>query len=778
MSLQETVAARAPEGKPTPGARLTLLPTAAAPHSLSSTAAAAAPRTLSTAAAAALAGLAALLCRLPFAAHRLWDHDSIQFALAVEKYDLAAHHPHPPGYPLYIGLLKLLAGLGIDSLHGMVSLAVLAGALGAAFTVLLTIRLVSRMPPGRDPAHSDRSAGDPASRACPDALRAGLFAGLLYAFNPLLWFYAELPLLYAVEGGLTVALAYSALRMGDGPRPFLAACALFALAGGLRPSTMVLLAPLFLLGLWRARRRGRLGLPLALGGAALSGALVLAWLVPLCAAAGGLAAYRRIGSEHFNALLPYTSILYGAGWGALGHNLEVLAKWTLQGIFPGAAALLSLWLVTPRRIAAGLRLLAPEFPWLLAWAAPPVLFFALVHVTKAGYTLVYLPAFLVAIAVAATPALAASRRRHLFALVLASLLGGGLFLFGADRRPEQPRSLALVRNEFNRGAIAAYEADLDKLLAALRRYPPQTTVLATVELSGTGAAAAEGFLYPWQRHLQWYLPQYPVVLLVPEQRFALLSQGHRPFYRQDTLVELPPLTRQILFVLSAPAGPRLDLGPAPAQRVGRTFYLLAVPFAGKLRVGPLLLETAGGRQFGSPQQGRLGGQPLSEEALAAIIYAETGSLRPRWKNPRGAKREENYDPNSVKKLHDNRKAIGHVVEQLHASCRRVGDGTVTARPLRPSERDLANPNVAREWKDARKAAEEVKQERARRLDPLKSSENFFIRADGRTHRGVPRKQPRWARGRRPAITWGPFRNLGGGDVRVSADVYVDVYNLR
>jgi hypothetical protein len=766
-----------------PAARLTLLSAAAAPHSLSSTAAAAAPRSLSTAAAAAprslstaaaaaprslstaaaaaLAGVAALLCRLPFAAHRLWDHDSIQFALGVEKYDLAAHHPHPPGYPLYIGLLKLLAGLGIDSLHGMVGLAVLSGALGAAFTVLLTIRLVSRVPPGR-------------------ALRAGLFAGLLYAFNPLLWFYAELPLLYAVEGGLTVALAYSALRMGDGARPFLAACALFALAGGLRPSTMVLLAPLFLLGLWRARRRGSLGLPLVLGGAALSGTLVLAWLVPLCAAAGGLAAYRRIGSEHFNALLPYTSILYGAGWGALAHNLEVLAKWTLQGIFPGAAALLSLWLVTPRRIAAGLRLLAPELSWLLAWAAPPVLFFALVHVTKAGYTLVYLPAFLVAIAVAATPALAASRWRHLFALVLSSLLGGGLFLFGADRRPEQPRSLAVVRNEFNRGAIAAYEADLDKLLAVLRRYPPQTTVLATVELSGTGAAAAEGFLYPWQRHLQWYLPQYPVVLLVPEQRFALLSQGHRPFYRQDTVVELPPLTRQILFVLSAPAGPRLDLGPAPAQRVGKTFYLLAVPFAGELRVGPLLLETAG-----SPQQRRgagatpgQAGEPLSEEALAAIIYAETGSLRPRWKNPKGAKREENYDPNSVRRLHDNRKAIGHVVEQIHASCRRVGDGTVTARPLRPSERDLANPNVAREWKDAKKAAEEVKQERARRLDPLKSSENFFIRADGRTHRGVPRKQPRWARGRRPAITWGPFRNLGGGDVRVSADVYIDVYNLR
>ncbi|HEV7517665.1 MAG TPA: hypothetical protein VGR07_15300, partial [Thermoanaerobaculia bacterium] len=93
--------------------------------------------------AALAAGVVAVLSRLPFAARRLWDHDSVQFALGVERYDLAAHHPHPPGYPLYIGLLKLLAGLGIDSLHGMVGLAILASGLGAALLVLLVARLVA-----------------------------------------------------------------------------------------------------------------------------------------------------------------------------------------------------------------------------------------------------------------------------------------------------------------------------------------------------------------------------------------------------------------------------------------------------------------------------------------------------------------------------------------------------------------------------------------------------------------------------------------------------------
>ncbi len=73
----------------------------------------------------------------------MWDHDSIQFALGVERYDLAAHHPHPPGYPLYIALLKLLAACGVDSLHGMVALSILAEGIGAGLMVLLVARLVA-----------------------------------------------------------------------------------------------------------------------------------------------------------------------------------------------------------------------------------------------------------------------------------------------------------------------------------------------------------------------------------------------------------------------------------------------------------------------------------------------------------------------------------------------------------------------------------------------------------------------------------------------------------
>lgn len=529
--------------------------------------------------AALVAAVVAVLIRLPFAAQRLWDHDSIQFALGVERYDLSAHHPHPPGYPLYIGILKLLGLAGIEPLQGMVALAILSGGLGAA----AMLRLATRLSDGR--------------------LSVGIFAAALFATNPLLWFYGELPLLYAVEGGLTVVIAAAVLRMGEGRAAFYGAVALFALVGGLRQSTMVLLAPLFLYGVWRAWRDGRLPLGRIALGAVLGVGLVLAWFVPLCLEAGGYAEYQRIGAEHFRTLLPETSILYGAGWGALRHNLEVLVKWTLQGILPGAVALLVLGAVTlataPRRAAEPLRALRKHAVPLAFWALPPLAFFALFHVTKAGYTLVYQPALLVAFALLAAPwfergstipaARAAFPWRPLLASAVAVAVGAGIFLFGADRKPEEPRLFAVVHHEFRAAAIREFEDDLDRTLETLRRYPPGSTVLVTVELSGTGAAGADGFLYPWQRHLQWYLPEYLVVHAVPEQDLAFVARGHERFHEELSQLWVPARTTRLIYVLSGWPGSRMPLGSGVVAAQGKWFTLAVVPFRGSARIGPLVV---------------------------------------------------------------------------------------------------------------------------------------------------------------------------------------------
>lgn len=46
--------------------------------------------------------LAVAVTRLVALSHSFWDWDEALFCMALRSYDVAAHHPHPPGFPLYV----------------------------------------------------------------------------------------------------------------------------------------------------------------------------------------------------------------------------------------------------------------------------------------------------------------------------------------------------------------------------------------------------------------------------------------------------------------------------------------------------------------------------------------------------------------------------------------------------------------------------------------------------------------------------------------------------
>ena len=50
--------------------------------------------------------IAYALAHLPYLVDTLEDIDSVNFALGIRDFDVAQHRPHPPGYPVYIGLAK------------------------------------------------------------------------------------------------------------------------------------------------------------------------------------------------------------------------------------------------------------------------------------------------------------------------------------------------------------------------------------------------------------------------------------------------------------------------------------------------------------------------------------------------------------------------------------------------------------------------------------------------------------------------------------------------
>lgn len=193
----------------------------------------------------ALAALGFAL-RLAAVPEVLTGTDAVNFALALERFDLLLHQPHFPGYPLYVLCARAFA-VFVD--NPALALA-LPGIVFAVPLVLLAYR-----------------AFFPALAA------AALFPAALIAVHPLLVEVGGAP----GSDGLALALvgcAFFGLCL-RGPW-LLASAALMGLALGVRPSYLPLLIS-FLLAVPFLARHGRSALGLASAGLAAG---VLAWLLP------------------------------------------------------------------------------------------------------------------------------------------------------------------------------------------------------------------------------------------------------------------------------------------------------------------------------------------------------------------------------------------------------------------------------------------------------------------------------------------------------------------
>ncbi|MCW5965296.1 MAG: hypothetical protein KIT83_14775, partial [Bryobacterales bacterium] len=76
-------------------------------------------------------GLALLLAasRWPLAPKYLFYFDSVNMAYALEDFNPSEHKPQPPGYPLYVGLCRLIHASGASVEDTFVWSGILAGAL-------------------------------------------------------------------------------------------------------------------------------------------------------------------------------------------------------------------------------------------------------------------------------------------------------------------------------------------------------------------------------------------------------------------------------------------------------------------------------------------------------------------------------------------------------------------------------------------------------------------------------------------------------------------------
>jgi hypothetical protein len=206
------------------------------------------PLTIAHTTIAAVTAVVVAASRLLALSRSLWDWDEAQFCSAVRSYDVSLHHPHPPGYPLFIAAAKIirpLAGSDFGSLQTVVVTAALL--LFPAFFILLR---ELRFPFG-----------------------VALGGSTLLAFMPTVWYHGGTAFSDVPALCLILSASAALLRSVRQRRFFLVGCVLLGAALGFRPQSLIVaVVPLIAACCSLARRSRRL----LAGGLALCGAIVAA----------------------------------------------------------------------------------------------------------------------------------------------------------------------------------------------------------------------------------------------------------------------------------------------------------------------------------------------------------------------------------------------------------------------------------------------------------------------------------------------------------------------
>lgn len=230
---------------------------------------------------AGLTGLAVGL-RLAFAGRYADEWDAVDFALAVERFDLLAMQPHFPGYPLYVVGARLLLPIAGDPVRALTWLGAIAGG-----WLVVPLYALGRMLGGAF---------------------AGWVVALWAAVHPWLWVTALRPMSDSV--GLTALFAVVvlalclALRNEQRAWRWVAVGGLFGLTMGVRLSYVPFgfsLAALAWLPWrdepWRAKLRRVAGWAFGF----VAGVLV--WVIPVAQTEGGLSSFFSLAvaftSGHF-----------------------------------------------------------------------------------------------------------------------------------------------------------------------------------------------------------------------------------------------------------------------------------------------------------------------------------------------------------------------------------------------------------------------------------------------------------------------------------------------
>lgn len=414
--------------------------------------------------------VATLLTRLAFRSHYLYDIDSVNFALALRRFDPSAHQPHPPGYFLYVCLGQLANMIFSDANSALVAISIAFSSGAVAMIYVLADQWFGRS--------------------------AALFAGLIFLFSPLAWFHGTVALTYIVEAFFSALVGYLCWLVQRGEARFvLPVAVILGIAAGFRPSSILLLGPLLLFSMRGTNRK------LAAGGILALALTVLAWFIPMIWISGA--------GPYFSSLVSLWLTVPAEGTVFNSPVLNSIARGlVIAGIyflFFGCAALLPLLRTRGAQTENRRKTIFTRF-----WIAPGLLFFTLVYLkfVNSGYLLILAPplcAWMGLWAANCYANLRSPRVLNMFLVGGCAAINTVVFLY------------APVYCSY--GEVRRFETELGNVIAALPQIaPPEETMIVGMDSHFLG-----------YRHAGYYLPGYLTVEF-PEVQ---LRSGRRIFAMQD-----------------------------------------------------------------------------------------------------------------------------------------------------------------------------------------------------------------------------------------------------
>jgi hypothetical protein len=383
--------------------------------------------------------------RVPFRAQILHHWDSVNFALAMDHFDVRLHQPHPPGtFVIYIMLGRLFNALLHDPNASLAWLSVVLSGLGTAALFVLGEEWFGR--------------------------KVGLTTALLAIASPLVWFHSEVALSYMLEFFWVLLVVYFCYKMQTRSWwALLASALLIGMAGGVRPNTPVFLFPLWVGGIIIHRYPFKKILLALL----VMGLGVLVWAVPMVAMSGGLMEYVEVMRWWQNQHTEESASLSGVVVNVIRFGMYV--------IYALGLGLIPLVVATDRSLSDIVYSLKRDWrtQTLAMWILPATGYFTIIHLRQPGHTFTIQPAFLLltGLAIVSLTCKGESFRQNVWIGVTAIVVVvNALFFLTGPTYLSDNRRMLFTTPTWN--SIHDYDTYVTNRLDTIREtFPPQETAV-------------------------------------------------------------------------------------------------------------------------------------------------------------------------------------------------------------------------------------------------------------------------------------------------------------